>query len=461
MALLLGVACAPEVPSGPAARFDAVVLVTLDTLRADHLGAYGYPRPTSPFIDELARRGVLFERAYAPISTTVPSHATLFTSLYPVQHRLLRNGLVLGDEFFTLAERLAEGGFQTAAFVATGSQFGPGNLDQGFQHFDEPELEKGEKYRDADRQVDAVLDWLGDVDRDRPLFLWVHFFDVHDPLRPPPEHEALFAFRSEAERVRWLRFLVDRHGADPGSFSRGVRAVIDEHVRYDAEIHFADAELRRLYDGAVELGLFDRALWVVAGDHGQGMTRRPRRGHGRHIYEEQIRVPLLFHATDGSLAPHRVAGVVELADVLPSLLELVGVGLTAGVDAMPTQGRSLVTALRGGDTTGGREVLVQRRSYDPPPATGSGGEYELGEKFALVGKRWKYLHRTIGPDELYDLKRDPHETRNLIDRKPERAERMKRDLGERVTRLRGDGRRDAASVDPETIEQLEAMGYLQ
>jgi arylsulfatase A-like enzyme len=191
------------------------------------------------------------------------------------------------------------------------------------------------------------------------------------------------------------------------------------------------------------------------------MIWRPRLGHGRHIYEEQVHVPLILHASDGLLTPRRVPGVVELCDVLPTVVELVGATDALTAQAGPIQGRSLMPILRGEQAAVPRAALVQRRAYDPPPPGRLLADYELGEKFALVERDWKYIHRTIGADELYQLSADPHEERNLIHENPAQAARMKAALLERVRRLGETAGPEAASVGSATVEKLEALGYVQ
>ena len=182
--------CGGDPDAGPTSMsqslaYDHIVFVTLDTLRADHLHTYGYPRNISPFIDGLAERGVVFERAYASISSTGPSHATMFTGLYPLQHRVQKNGQGLPNEFVTLAESLAARGFDTGAFVSSRASLRSGNLDRGFQVYDDPQRKTGAPYRPANETIDAAIDWLENRRDSGPYFLWLHLFDMHLPWRAP------------------------------------------------------------------------------------------------------------------------------------------------------------------------------------------------------------------------------------------------------------------------------------
>ena len=461
LATLLAVACAPQpAPPGPYPR---IVLVSLDTLRAHHLGAYGYPRDTSPFLDELAAGGVLFERAYSAISVTSPSHASLFTSLYPLQHGVLRNGEKLDESFVTLAELLRERGFATAGFVSTDTHFEVTNLDQGFAVFDEPRLPGGEVYRRATGTVDAALRWLEGDAGDRPFFLFVHLFDAHLPHRPPPEHSAAVAPGSPGEERDLARYLVETQHVDPGAFRRGRAGIVKVHTDYGGEIRYVDAELRRLYDAVAALGLAQGTLWVVTADHGEGLGNHGYRHHGRHVYDEQVRVPLLFYAEEPSLPARRVSDLVEQIDVLPTLAALAGIDASVLASLGPLQGRSLLPLLEGRDSgDAARAAFVQRRSYTNADRSFkmAAADFELGSKYGWIGPRWKYIHRTIGADELYDLASDPYETRNLLQSNADEAARLKRALLDRVRAL-GDGAPPTAEpVDEDTLKKLEALGYV-
>ena len=255
---------APEPP--PPER---IVLVVIDTLRADHLGSYGYRRPVSPFLDSLAERGVVFSRAYAQSSTTQPSHASLFTSLYPLQHNVHRNGFRLDESYVTLAELLARQGFATAAFTSTDAHFDWGGLRQGFEHYDELAQDGSTKhdtkrkpddklYRPANETIDSAIRWLDAVSPDQRFFLWVHLFDPHGPRDPPAEYLQKLRPKNVAERLAQIEFLKTEHRLDT-SRNGALRRQI---LLYDGEIAFVDAELRRLYSELARRGLDNGALWV-------------------------------------------------------------------------------------------------------------------------------------------------------------------------------------------------------
>jgi arylsulfatase A-like enzyme len=285
----------------------------------------------------------------------------------------------------------------------------------------------------------------------------VHLFDVHGPRRAPKEHVDAFRVR-DPDRARQLADFYVREQGVPLDFYGGDAAQLLAAMRaYDAELHFADAELAHLYAVATRQ-LPSPVLWIATADHGEGLGNHHFAGHGREIYEEHVRVPLIFHASDGGLAPRRVAAVVEAVDLAPTIEEL------ARDDAPPppeAQGRSLVPALLG-QPLASRGAFVQRRTYASQEGELSEAEresYEPGLKFAVVEPRWKFVHRTEGQDELFDLARDPRELENLVGQRRDEAERLGEELRERIDAL-GAQRRDAENVDDETLEQLRALGYV-
>ena len=273
---------------------ERIILITIDTLRADHLPSYGYPVDTAPFLTELAAQSVEFQSAFAHSATTGPSHASLFTSLYPLQHRVQNNGQVLNESFVTLAEILSERGFDTAAFVSGNAHFKDSRIAQGFVDFDQPPgnrlAKNGEMklYRPANETTDAVIRWFEDRQEDGPVFLWVHYFDPHKPLQPPVEHLEQVSPKSVTEREQLLEYLVREQGS---KFTEN--DTLDKVIQYDAEIRFVDAEIGRLFE-AVQAESAPSTLWIVTSDHGQGLANHRWFGHHRFIYNEQLRVPLLF-----------------------------------------------------------------------------------------------------------------------------------------------------------------------
>ncbi|MEW6273018.1 MAG: sulfatase, partial [Thermodesulfobacteriota bacterium] len=444
----------PESAATAPAR-PSVLLVTLDTTRADHTSAYGYDRPTTPRLEQVVRDGVRFEVAYAPMATTLPSHATMFTGLLPRSHGTLKNGLAVDTSLPLLAEVLQKEGYRTAAFLgsfAVASRFG---LARGFEVYDD-DFRNGECKWEIERweghKLEAEFCRRGDLTRARaekwlaangylareagskpPFFLWIHFFDPHNPYDPPPEHARLFPPRGDA----------------PTELDRDIAA-------YDAEIHFADQEVGKLLDALAAAGRLDDTLVIVAGDHGEGLMDHGWMLHGLQIYEESVRIPFVLRWPARLPRGRSVAGPVELTDLAPTILEVVGASMPAS--DRRAEGKSLIAAATGKEAPDPRRrVLLQRRFY---AVDSERGVPVKGDKHAVRVGRWKYI---AAPEEntfeLYDLLGDPREQRNLATEKPAERERLAAALAAWLAAPvvaappRG--------VSEEDAKRLEALGYVQ
>ena len=425
-----------------------VLLISMDTTRADHLSVYGYERETSPSLRDLAAQGMLFEIAYSSSATTAPSHASLFTSLAPVSHGVVKNGRPLGAEFDTLAELLGGAGYETAAVVSSyvlSEHFG---FAQGFTHFDadfsqadvlagdrvwEGQIVKGKFYGRADDTTRRALEWLDErANPDRPFFLFVHYFDPHTPYIPPSDYVPPFVPGArEALKLNRTIFL------------------------YDVLLAYTDREIGNLLNGLDQRGLTPDTLVVVTGDHGEGLMNHGHMFHGVHIYEEGVRVPFIARWPGRIPAGVVNPGPVRMIDIAPTVLDL------AGVSAEPAlQGPSIASVLMGsGELDAERPVHLYRRRY-------AGGEvvegvYAEGEKFGLRRGRWKLI---VGPEEgtleLFDLETDPKELENLAEQEPERVDRLRAE----VEAWRQAHTREVAEdvlPSPEDRARLEALGYAE
>jgi arylsulfatase A-like enzyme len=440
-----------------------VLLVSIDTLRADHMSVYGYERATTPALETLAGQGVRFDAAYAPTSTTAPSHVSLFTSLYPPTHRVIKNGRVLAERHVTLAEVLTGWGYRCAAVVSSFVLNRKFNYDQGFESWNddfslarspggvtawEGGRVEGKFYGRADDTTRRAIEWLEGRASEQPFFLFVHYYDPHDPYAPP---------------AGWL----ERLGTDAQE-ARGLERAI---ARYDAEIAFVDSEVRRLFEALDELGLGADMLVVLVGDHGEGLMDHGHLNHGADIYEEAVRVPLIARLPGRIAAGSRVVAPVALIDVAPTILELVAEGGPASDKPShhpsPDEllrdsegaagGRSLVELLGGEASSAERPVYFYRRHYEGAMV---GRVWAEGEKFGVRDGRWKYTRGSGSKsEELYDLDADPAERNNLLDSRRDVAERLAEQLD---VWLRSVSRPDSAEalLSEEDRARLEALGYV-
>ncbi len=428
---------------------DVVVLVTIDTLRADHLGCYGYPRETSPFIDRLAGEGVLFRRAFASSSHTTPSHASIFTSLHPVQHNALVNGAGLPAAILTMAEMFREASWETAGFFSVNYLE---ELNAGFDTFDWSTGKANYYTRPADRTVDRALEWLKTRPPSAQLFCWIHFFDPHEPYHPREELLEKLGPESKEERSGFLDFLTRIHGL-PADFYPGEESLLKKFNGYDAGIALVDRELERLHRNLAKRG--KNSLWIITSDHGEGLGNHYYSEHSQKIYNEQLRVPLIFYHGGGRWSPRQVDELVRHVDVLPTLAELIGYPLAENSPGI--QGDSLTGLLTGRARRPSHPAFSQRR----PPGTRGRRHWGPPELRSLQDAEYKYIYHSEGEDEFYHLAADPLETRNLIGEPSPARDRMSRELEEYFGRLRSEAvSGDGTEGNPKYQETLKTLGYL-
>ncbi len=440
----LGAACGRRpapFPNGP----HPIIVVDVDSLRADHLGCYGYGRPTSPSLDALAAEAVRFEWAFAQSPQTGPSQASLLTGLYPGSHGLLANGDRLVDEVETLAEALAGHGYQTAAFVDGGFLAPELGLGQGFASY------VSSQGGGLDEVGPKALEWLRAHARESFLLL-VHTYDPHPPHAPPePYRSQLLAgvgepsagFEPTPERLEQaMRAWQD---ATPPAGAPGPLAANDlEYTKalYDGEIRRVDAWVGELVAELRRLGLDRTATLVVVSDHGEAFQEHGRLLHDT-LHATVTRVPLLIRLPGGQKAAV-VGKTVEVVDLMPTLLELAGAPVPAVV-----QGRSLVPLILGTATP-------PFRAFGETPLGG-------GQRYAAIDSYRLLLWQDGDRAELFDLGRDPLEQVDLAAAEPERAAVLRRQLEawqEEVKRT-SFGAGAAQPLADQTLEQLKSLGYVQ
>lgn len=391
-----------------------ILLITLDTTRADLLGCYGNSRVRTPNLDRLATGGTLFWRAYTCSPLTLPSHASLLTSMYPTAHGIHYNGThVLKPSAVTLAEILTDAGFYCGGVMGAyvlHSQFG---LNQGFaEYLDRFSADAGGQ---AERRADLVTDLaIGFLERnaDRRFFLWVHYYDPHEPYVPPPPYDALYRGRE-----------------------------------YEGELASMDAQIGRLLAALEASGHDDDTLIVAVADHGESlMALEGRQGHGMFIYEETMRIPLLMRHSGSVPVGTRVDDVVGIVDVMPTILELAGVEHGSSL-----HGSSLAPLLRG-EADGFGERALYLETYGPEAVFG------WSRLLGVIRGDWKYIQAPR--PELYALGADPRERTNLVDHRADQARSMLASLETIIAATSTGGTEALATMDPETRRRLESLGYL-
>ena len=353
--LAAGLACSQEMASSPSSP--DVLLITVDTLRADRLGVYGFALGASPNIDRLAAGGVVFERAVAAASSTAPSHASIMTSRYTRGHSVgHENGRTQLEGLVTLAELFREAGYHTAAFVGNVVLRRRTGFDRGFEVYDDdlptPEPGRPEIFeRLAEQTTERALAWLASA-RDAPVLLWVHYQDPHGPYTPPGRFRGSLPLvaRTGEEPLPVLEELIGRDGIPSYQALPGLRLPSVYASRYAEEIAYADHFIGKLVE-AFEAGSERGAVTLLTADHGESLGEEGRYFlHGTSTTPDQAHVPLILRAPE--LDPGRHAGIVHHVDLLPTLLELAGLGIPEHLDGVP-----LGPVLRGSDLLPDRIVF--------------------------------------------------------------------------------------------------------
>ena len=393
----------PTYPDAP------VVLISIDTLRADHLPLYGYKEGSTPNLDRLGREAVVFDAAYSHCPLTLPAHASMLTGLLPPRHGVRDNlGFRLSPEHRTLATRFKAAGLHTGGAISAYVLLGATGINQGFDFYDDGiEVQAGTEsagnlQRDGSVAVDALSRWIQAQGSAR-FFAFLHLYEPHTPYDPPARH------RNHA-------------------------------LLYDGDISYADELVGRFLDGLKSRGVYDRAAVVVTSDHGEGLKDHGEEEHGIFLYREAVHVPLIVRLPGGVRAGTRVAGVVAQSDLAPTLLEL------AGVPADGMDGTSLRASLDGKAPSGG---FVYSETFYP--------RYHFGwsELFAVTESRYRYV-RAPRP-ELFDIDRDPREGTNIVGEKQNVAEAMERWLQPKVA---AGAASKPEEVPREVREKLQALGYV-
>jgi arylsulfatase A-like enzyme/Tfp pilus assembly protein PilF len=397
-----------------------LVLVTIDTLRADRLGCYGAKEVATPNLDRLAREGTMAQQATVHVPLTRPSHVSLLTGLLPSEHDIRDNvSPALDPRIPTLAETLRAQGFRTGAFVSSIVLSAQSGLGRGFEVYGDRFEAGGDDARflntlqkRGDRTLQEALSWL-EAQRGERLFLWLHLYDPHDPYEPPEPYASRYAGRA-----------------------------------YDGEVAWSDELVGRLDAALARLGLTQDTLLLVTSDHGEGLGDHGEAGHGFFVYQTTLAVPLLVRGP-GVSAGGRLAVTARSVDVVPTLLELLGLPVAAGPGR---SGRSLAQALRG------RETPVEAASYAESltPLL----HFGWSDLRVLREGRWKYIQAPR--PELYDLQTDPGELRDVSLAQPARAAALRTALGRMLEAERAGSAHEsgAAGVPADLLEKLGALGYL-
>lgn len=426
-----------------------VLLITADTLRADHLSCYGYPLPISPNIDKLGNEGTLFLSARTPIPTTSPAHASIMTSLYPHNHKVVINLAPIDKNIKTLAEILQENGYKTAAIVSAWPlKKGRTGLEKGFHFYDDAFQKSYNAFQAeqlANKATDKALKWLFQNKREK-FFLWVHYFDPHHPYR---EHSKLnnlsIKLKDKSEKQRM------------GKREKTI-------YKYDREIAFMDFHIGRLLNALKEWQLDSETFIIFAADHGESLGEHNYSGHGKYLYEPSLHIPLIMKGQKIIPEGKVIKDEVSLLDIMPTILDLIDIP-----NNLSLSGSSLVPTIMDNKKANNNTTyfMAYKTNLSNFPILGKLKRGHFAKSFpdriSLLKDEVKFIYSAKNDKlELYNLKKDVSEEANLAMRDIKLAKKLKSELILWFNRTKSSGlmKNRYILLNEEDIEKLKSLGYI-
>lgn len=401
-----------------------VLLITLDTVRADHLQCYGYERNTAPRMCSLAKQGILFEKAMTQSSWTLPAHASIMTGVYPHEHGAENFEVSIDDNLPMLAEILKNNNYSTSAFVSVEFVSEKYGFDKGFDVFDSTSIKKEDLVLMGSFAKDltqSAMHWL--EQNDQKFFMWIHYFDPHNAFLY--HNTSGFAYPKAINyTLRWREFEWDWNVV-PCPFCDYFEENEEQYISlYDGEIFFVDSYVGKLLDYLKQEGLFDNTIIIITSDHGESFNNHDLVGHDNFLYADLIHVPLIMFVPNTQ--PYRDDKLTETKDILPTVLDLLNISKPARV---------------------GDGFFIGNLTY----AFSEVHNRNENRRIAVNHEDWKLIY-TLNDRyfELYDLEDDPDELNNLAESKPEMVKKLREPLF-RTMRV--------VDLDEETLKQLKSLGY--
>ncbi len=411
-----------------------ILFISIDTLRADHLSCYGYPKRTSPNIDFLATHSHLFKNAYTTIPTTLPSHMAMFTSMYPTQLGVTSNGKYVGFDKVTLPEILKENGYSTAAFV---NYFVLGDRYGFTQGFDTAITKEGH----ADQPLRYALKWLREYKSEKPFFMFTHFFDPHTQYDPIPQFKKKFAV-TDRKHPRGRGFIKNSSVFTPQVIKEDIDA-------YDAEIATADWAVGHLLGELNKLGILDNTMIVLVSDHGESMDELSEKNyffdHGAFLYHHHLNVPLIvcLPKAAGTFPANVHQQSVSMIDIMPTILDMLEIDYQGF-----SEGMSLLPILTGSDIT--------RR-----PIFSESKHYKCRHDYSIFDDNWHLIKLKGKGFKLFDLITDPGEKNDLFKSRPDIEKKLTPQLIKWIKQLKPRFAPTDKETNKKQLDKLRSLGYTQ
>ncbi len=444
-------------------RTNKIILVTIDTLRADRVGVYGHARAKTPNMDALAKKSTLFSSAFCHTPITNPSHCSLMTGMYPGSHGVKTNGYPLPEKHSVVAELLSRGGYKTAAFVSGFSLVDQvSGLARGFDVYDDA-WSKTRVERKAPEATEAALDWLESAG-DR-FFLWIHYFDPHHPYAPPAPYNTFFRKpdpkvheEAPAEAVeKWKKYAEKARENDffnvivkeERTVETTPEKLRDNLALYDGEISLVDSELGRFINALKDKGIYNDSLFILTSDHGEGFDHNYYYAHGDRLYDSSIHIPMMIKSQRKDITRFLIEAPVGTIDLFSTILNFGGV-----IIPKQNEGANLVDYMLGDKNDPYRDIYGYCPELNRP-------RMSLGQLRSLRNQQWKLIYRVKTNDfELYDMLQDPAELYNLEGSRVRIQNTLASKLLNRHERMALKPESTEMVVDERMIEGLKSLGYV-
>lgn len=466
----------PAPIGAPVRKMPNLVLITLDTTRRDHLSLYGYNRKTTPHLDQFAHDGIVFDNAYSVSSWTLPSHASMFTGKIPTAHGASWSHWWVDSSETMLAEILHSAGYVTAGFVSGPFLLSSLNIAQGFDYYNDQldfaggirnyqlvrvikslfpfEFRWMDGQRGGKELTDLALSWIQSRNGKTPFFLFLNYFDPHDPYRPPPPYDGLYGSNYRGPMNGFIRGLYsDRSTGERRIGGKNGRPLTPEDYQklrdlYDGEIRFMDDQVGRLLEYFNNARMTSDTLFIIAGDHGESIGDHHLIDHGHTLYQEQIRIPMMI-VGPGFTGGKRIQSLVRNIDVLPTLLETLRINATLRI-----QGKSFLPYLTN-DQDDGRKYIGE--VSDDPRTRVQPFQRDLK---AVIDGGWKFFWSSKKANQLFDLNNDPSESVDLISGNKYDETRFQQFLLQYLQTVEKKNASTQQNIDESTLESIKSNNYV-
>lgn len=440
-------------------KYDTVLFITIDTLRKDHVSSYGYPFDTSPFIDKLKKEGTSFSNAFTASSHTAPSHTTMFTGLYPKSHHVLRNYDALSNNVYGIKKHFESNGFKVIGFPAT--KFLDGKI--GFDKL-------GKKYYDSiknlgnigwfllvKQNIERVKAWFKDIKPTKKdkLFLWLHLYDVHQwkKFGKLPQKYIEYA-NTLKSNPKYYEYLKDNQNI-PENFFSNKDDMLTKISTYDAKLRQVNDELINFFEFLKNERNNNKILVVLMADHGEGLGNHNYAEHGKYLYEEQLRIPLIFWSNTGEIPSKEKDNLISSVDIFSTISDLVGIPLS-DKQLKNQNGISFKNIILGENKELRKYIFAERRPKDNASIR---QDWIEGKVKAIANKQSKYIYNEKAQNEFYDLTKDPFEINNIAKKEKNLVKIYDKQLHYVLSDDFSDKIKDQ-NLTKKEIKELKALGYL-